>query len=335
MTTLNAYDERVQHYINTHKTTSHKTYTNERMQQFKEHFRKKERTFEAHFPKKLYKGLTKLLIMLSKTGITKISAERFAKKVNCSVRTITKLVSVLKKDTQILVGRLKSSTKNNGHYIFVDKTNCHFHEIMTEVFNNPSINNAEQNAEPIAEQENAETPIVPSDSASEKGVKEVKGFNKHTNNIYNIYKESAVQSAILTAVEDSPIETLAQQENYIQEYAVCPAQSQLFHLIQSLESMLLPCIMQKAHVIALRIGSNAQWKDVVIARDVLLTITENTNNHVYKEAPTYKTILATFTERFNYKRTHYVPEAKKRFVGTATVSFTGENANWLKDEFWE
>ena len=77
----------------------------------------------------------------------------------------------------------------------------------------------------------------------------------------------------------------------------------------------------------MRIGSNAEWKDVVMARDVLLTITENTMNYVFKDVPTTKTIVAPFTERLNDKRTHVVPPAPK----TSITKQPPVLYNWLKD----
>lgn len=48
-----------------------------------------------------------------------------------------------------------------------------------------------------------------------------------------------------------------------------------------------------------------------MARDVLLTITENANNHVFNDVPTVEIITVTITVRRHYKRTHDVPVAVK------------------------
>lgn len=327
MTTLNAYDEKVQAFITIHKTESQKNYSNERMQLFKVAEQDKGLIFEATYPKKQYEVVTQLLIMLAQTGITKISAEKLAEKADCSVRTITTVVNKLKKDTQIIVARLKSSSKNNGHYIFVDKNHANFKAIMREVFMLDNSSIAELNAEQIAEQKNAENVDTSMVEDEKNGSKGFKGFKRHTKDI-NKYISSADKISVVEKIEAEPIKTKDEQQKYIEEYATCLAQKQLFKMIHDIKDMMLPCIIEQSHKIALRIGSNAEWKDVVMARDVLLTITENTKDYVFKDVPNSKTIVATFTERLNYKRTHNVPVATKEVTTVKIAPFY----NWLEEK---
>lgn len=322
MKTLNAYNEKVQTFITTHKPESQKNYSNERMQLFKAAEQNKGLIFEATYPNKQYEVVTQLLIMLAQTGITKISAEKLAEKADCSVRTITTVVNKLKNDTQIIVARLKSSTKNNGHYIFVDKNHANFKAIMREVFMLDNSSIAELNAEQ-KNAENADTPMVEDEK---NGAKDFKGFKRHTKDI-NKYISNADKISVVEKIEAEPIKTKDEQQKYIEEYASCLAQKQLFKMIHDIEYMMLPCIIEQSHKIALRIGSNAEWKDVVMARDVLLTITENTKDYVFKDVPTSKTIVATFTERLNYKRTHDVPVAQTETRTYKPAPFY----NWLED----
>lgn len=328
MKVLNAYNEKVQTFITIHKNDKKKNYSKERMENFKQAEQEKGLIFEAIYPKKQYDVLTQLLIMLAQTGITKISAEKLASNSDCSIRTVTSVVKKLKKDTQIIVARLKSTDKNNGHYIFVDKTHANFKAIMREVFMLDNSSIAELNAEQIAEQESAENADTPTVEGSKNDSKGFKGFNKHTNNINNIYISNADKISVIEEIEAEPIKTKEEQQQYINEYSTCLAQKQLFKMIHDIKDMMLSCIIEQSHKIALRIGSNAEWKDVVMARDVLLTITENTKNYVFKDVPTSKTIVATFTERLNYKRTHVVPAAPK----TATTPITLPLYNWLDEE---
>lgn len=328
MTILNAYDEKVQTFITIHKTDSQKNYSNERMQLFKAAEQDKGLIFEATYPKKQYEVVTQLLIMLAQTGITKISAETLGKKADCSIRTVTSVVNKLKKDTQIIVARLKSSNKNNGHYIFVDKTHTNFTAIMREVFMLDNSSIAELNAEQIAEQKNAENVDTPTVEDIKNNSKGFKGFKRHTKDINKIYISNIDKISVVEEIESKPIKTKDEQQKYIEEYATCLAQKQLFKMINDIKDMMLPCIIEQSHKIALRIGSTAEWKDVVMARDVLLTITENTKNHVFKDVPTAKTIVATFTERLNYKRSHIVPAANKQVVTVKIAPFY----NWLEEK---
>lgn len=135
---LNAYNETVQDFMKNpkHKLKKRKTYNKTRMELFilSEKARNAGFIFEEIFPNKKEKILKILLDLLSKTGITKIKAETLAKKANCSIGTVYKTVKLIKLGNQILVARLKSRDKNNGHYIFVDKTSENFELIMKEVF---------------------------------------------------------------------------------------------------------------------------------------------------------------------------------------------------------
>lgn len=328
MNRLNAYSENVQRFILLRKGEGGNKYRKERMMAFKEAEQAKGYVFEAVYPNKQYGVVTQLLIMLAQTGITKISAKALAKKATCSERTVMSVVGKLKNDTQILVARLKSARKNNGHYIFVDKTHANFKDIMREVFMVDDVSVAEQNAEQIAEQENAENADTPTVEGAKNASKGFKGFKRHTNNIHNIYIGATDKESVMKEIESEPVKSKAEQEHYVNEYATCTAQKQMLTMIYSIEDMLLPCIRTQAHKIALRIGSTAEWKDVVMARDVLLTITENTNDHVFRDKPTEKTIVATFTERLAYKRTHTVPVKAVKPVLVTPAPFY----NWLEEE---
>ncbi|WP_102693979.1 hypothetical protein [Rummeliibacillus pycnus] len=134
MKTLNAFDEHVQSFINNHKKERNKNYSNARMKNFEQDVQQQGYIFNQLFPSKQFNVLTQLLIKLAQTGITKIKAETLAKDSECGITTVFKTVKSIKQVNQIVVARLKSRGKNNGHYIFVDKLHANFKAIMKEVF---------------------------------------------------------------------------------------------------------------------------------------------------------------------------------------------------------
>lgn len=189
MTVLNAYDEHVQLFINNHKKEHNKNYSNGRMKQFEQGMQEQGYIFEQLFPNKQYDVLTQLLIKLAQTGITKIKAETLAIDSECSKTTVFKAVKGIKQSNQIIVARLKSRGKNNGHYIFVDKLHANFKAIMKEVFmlDNESIEEltVSQNEVQKVGQENAENVDTTSLNEEKEGSKVFKGFKGFKNHFSN------------------------------------------------------------------------------------------------------------------------------------------------------
>lgn len=201
---LNAYDEHVQLFINNHKNKSNKNYSKARMKQFEKDVQQQEYIFDQLFPSKQFNVLTQLLIKLAQTGITKIKAETLAKDSECGITTVFKAVKAIKQTDQIIVARLKSRGKNNGHYIFVDKLHANYKAIMKEVFmlDNDSIEelNVVQNEVQNVGLENAENVDTTSVKGEKEGSKVFKGFkgfkNNHYSNDYHTYSDVELKNMI-------------------------------------------------------------------------------------------------------------------------------------------
>lgn len=204
MKTLNAFDEHVQSFINNHKNKSNKNYSKARMKNFEQDVQQQGYIFEQLFPSKQFNVLTQLLIKLAQTGITKIKAETLAKDSECGITTVFKAVKAIKQADQIIVARLKSRGKNNGHYIFVDKLHANFKAIMKEVFmlDDDSIEElnvvqAEVQNVGLKNAGNVDTTSVKGEKEGSKVFKGFKGFkNNHYSNDYHTYSDVELKNMI-------------------------------------------------------------------------------------------------------------------------------------------
>lgn len=203
MKILNAYDEHVQMFINNHKKERNKSYSNKRMKQFEQDVKQQGYIFEQLFPKKQYDILTKLLIKLAQTGITKVKAETLANDSECSKTTVFKAVKAIKQTDQIIVARLKSRSKNNGHYIFVDKLHANFKVIMKEVFmlDDESIEEltvAQNEVQNVGQgnAKNVDMTSVEEEKQGSKVFKGVKAFKNHFSNDLYTYHDVELKNMI-------------------------------------------------------------------------------------------------------------------------------------------
>lgn len=147
MTTLTATNERVQAYLNAAKENGVKPSTNAkkaRMEMLQQLVASFGQFISELFPRKQAKVLDELVYLTAATGIAKISAASLAKRADVSERTVSTVVSKLKKTDDYIVARLNSGQA--GKYIFVDKKNANFENIMQFVFGKDATQFATQNA---------------------------------------------------------------------------------------------------------------------------------------------------------------------------------------------
>lgn len=321
MTTLNAYDEQVQLFINTHKNRNNKNYSNERMKQLQQYVQQKGYVFEQLFPIKQYNVLTQLLIKLSQTGITKIAAETLAVKAECGVATVYNAVKSIKATEQIVVARLKSRGKNNGFYIFVDKLHANFKAIMHDVFSLDNQAIKELDIVPfigLDNSENVDTSALDGDFEGAKGFKDFKNLKQAINN-YNVSDKDAIKDEI----ENQKSETPEQQRELLNTYATNEYQIAFFDFIHTMPYPKI--VSDSAYKLALRIGSNCTINRFMQAKDVLQRLVMD----IIEDGLQVGNFVATFTGALvNYESYPVIQDAPKK---SASPSRKVIFYNWLEE----
>ena len=195
MTVLTATNERVQSYLNGQGIKPNTQAKKARMEMLKDLVASFGQFISELFPNKQAKVLDELVYLTAATGIAKISAENLAKRANVSQRTVSTVVSKLKKTGDYIVARLNAGQA--GKYIFVDKKHTNFENIMQFVFGKDATQFATQNASQFASLENREV-LVPQAIESEN---DALNYFNCSNSFKNkdikditIYNENAVKT---------------------------------------------------------------------------------------------------------------------------------------------
>ncbi|WP_456959181.1 hypothetical protein [Lysinibacillus sp. TE18511] len=136
--------------------------------------------------------------------------------------------------------------------------------------------------------------------------------------------EKQVKDNIKTPVSESENESLSteEQRQYIDKYATSEYQIATFRLIEAMP--MASVIKAQAHIIALRVGSNATITDFIRAKTVLLNMSVAT-----VEGTSFDNVVGAFTSAYNNakERPSYKPESVEKPPGTKSVPFY----NWLKE----
>lgn len=329
MAILNAYDETVQDFITIHKPKSNKNYSFKRMESFKASEKEKGLIFEATYPKKQYDVLTQILIMVAQTGISKISVEELAKKANCGRTTVKEVARKLKNGTQILVARLKSRKKNNGHYIFVDKLHENFKAILKEVFmlDESEIilydQHNDHNSDQLKSAENVDTSSLNKEKIGYKGFK---GFNslKQAINNNNIYIGESEKMAISEEIENEKSESPEEQRKQLEEYSTNQYQLAFYDFIQ-LMTQYPKLVSDNAYKLSLRIGSDCTIERFMKAKNVLQRLVMDIDSGLQVD-----NIVATFTGALKNKLSY--PEIPKKEVASIPEPPKCAFYNWLDNK---
>lgn len=275
-TLLTAYNRDVQRYIQ-HGERSGTKLKNSLIVAIEESVIKAGISFESLFPSKTKRKavLDEIMFLLSGPGICKVESKTLAKRVGCSVRTVSDAVKNLKETGKVLVCGLADG-KNK--YVFVLKSHPNFKSIMKEVF---FMENAEQIAGQIAEQENPE-------NVDTTGLDKEK-TNPNYFNFINLKQErSYIQDSIENDIQDSEKDPTVTRENLV-SYTANEHQLMLFDNI--MEYPFPQEIKDKAGILALRIGMDCDVRRRIHAFQLLGKIASNMIDGVK-----IRNVVAVFTE---------------------------------------
>lgn len=150
-----------------------------------------------------------------------------------------------------------------------------------------------------------------SDLPLEKQVKELKETP-----ISDIENESEVQKNVEQTL------SVEKQRQYVEKYATNEYQISTFRLIEDMP--MASAIKAQAHVIALRVGSDATITDFIRAKTVLLNMSVAS-----VEGTQFDNVVGAFTSAYNNAKTRPSNKSKpaEKPPGTKTVPFY----NWLKE----
>lgn len=275
-TLLTAYNKDVQRYIQQGRRSGTKL-KKTIMATIEESVIKSGISFESLFPSKTKRKavMDEILFLLSGPGICKIESKTLAKKVDCSVRTVSDAVKNLKKTGQVLVCGLADG-KNK--YVFVLKSHPNFRSIMQEVF---FMKNAEQIAGQIAEQKYAEN--VDSTEL------DVGNMRSNSINSINLKQErSFIQHSIENDIQVSEKDSTVTREKLV-SYTANKHQLMLFDNI--MDYPFPQEIKDKAGILALRVGMDSDVKRSIHAFQLLGKIASNMTSGV-----DIRNVVAVFTE---------------------------------------
>ncbi|ASN68121.1 hypothetical protein 8F11_86 [uncultured Caudovirales phage] len=150
-----------------------------------------------------------------------------------------------------------------------------------------------------------------SDLPLQKQVKELKKTP-----ISDIENESEVQKNVEQTL------SVEEQRQYVEKYATNEYQVATFRLIEAMP--MANAIKAQAHVIALRVGTNATITDFICAKTVLLNMSV-----AAIEGTQFDNAVGAFTASYNNAKTrpNNKPKPAEKMSGTKTVPFY----NWLKE----
>ena len=316
MRTLTATNQRVQFYL---------TYTTERpttaakrsrLNALQSSLEERNIMLDEAFPNKQRDVLDHILYITSAAGIAKVGADKLAERCGVSIRTVTSAVRALKETGEYIVARLIKSRGGAGKYIFVDKKHDNFREIMREVFSLSDYKLAQLNAEPIAEQKEAQSVgAVSVDSEKQSPNLNISFISKQVKDKYISGGANAVKEEI--EKESTP------SREYVLEYASNSFQIALYDVLN--EMPYHKSIKAVRHVLALRIGSDCDAKRFSKAKDIVHSIAMQLS-----EGYVFENIVATFSaaleKAVQYDVVAPIP-SDKRPIETPKVPFY----DWLKE----
>ncbi|WP_427110860.1 hypothetical protein [Lysinibacillus xylanilyticus] len=152
-------------------------------------------------------------------------------------------------------------------------------------------------------------------------------------NLSDLPLEKQVKDIIKTPVSDSENESevqkdieqplaIEEQRQYVEKYATNEYQISTFRLIEAMP--MASAIKAQAHVIALRVGSDATITDFIRAKTVLLNMSV-----AAVEGAQFDNVVGAFTASYNNAKTrpNNKPKPAEKASGTKAVPFY----NWLKE----
>lgn len=310
MKTLTATNQRVQFYLTYTTEKPNTAAKRERMAALKESLQEQGLMFDEVLPSKQLAVLDRILYITSGAGIAKVGADNLAEKCRVSKTTVYNAVKALKETGEFVVARLIKTSGGAGKYIFIDKRHVNFKEIMREVFTLSEAKISElfvgqKNEKTIGavslNEENKDSNFININLKQEK--------DNYINDIENI-KQSIEKEANIPTRE------------YVEQYASNPFQIAFYDLLS--EMPYDSSILRLKHVLALRIGSDADAKRFNIAKNVIQSIAIRIN-----DGYEFENIVAVFTaglkNAVNYKKVIQAESKPKYKVSRVTFY------NWLED----
>lgn len=300
---LTANNERVQAYMlgNTPPSTNAKR---KRLSLFKELLEKAGTFLSELFPNKQEHVMDEILYLTSGCGIAKIGADRLAERTNVSIRTVSTVVSKLKKTNQYIVARIDSGRA--GKYIFVDKLHSNFTEIMDVIFRI----DASQFAYQVACLTPSQNVDVASSNEGNLSSNHNNQFIKtsliYNNRLVHELDEEAVQG-IQNQIDSEPVMDLDAQKERLDQYATNEYQHLLFDTMRIFP--LHQEIENNLYKISLRVGSNATIREFHLAKDAVFEL----NVQLVQSTTTIKQSIvalfeALYKEALSKPENHMEPE---------------------------
>lgn len=319
MTTYTANNQRIQFFINcSTKYTANeiKEAKSKRLNQLKEDLLQQNVFMNELFPSKQFLVLEQIIYWINKNnGICKFGTDKLIQSiqdninVSVSVRTVRNAIKAMKLTNQFIVTRLQSNRCNNGKYVIVDMKHENFKEILKEVF----LMSDDKIAHQFAHQK--------SEKSIDEALVQQQSIDENKSSNLTIFKTSNTNNNIYKAVQQEIEEDLLKNNNreYVEKFATNDYQLKFYDLV---EMMPFPKqIMANKAVLALRIGSDANSKTFVKAKDLIVHMALRIN-----EGYTYDNVVAAFTKGL-YNAIQYKP------IKIATVSKevpVFAHYNWLK-----
>lgn len=276
MSILTVYNSTVQSYIQNSNEKASTSAKKALLSQFIQNLEAQGLNFEELFPYKQREVLDEILYCVSGCGIWKIGSETLAKKANVSVKTVNNCVKKLKDTGLFIVARLIAH--GPGKYVFVSKLHPNLKAILAEVFKMDKERITEQITEPFTEPEKHQSLGAQGIEGDFSSSNLTNSFNLSKQDLKNnnIYINLREKEAIKESIDQESIMSLEQQEKQLKMYANNPMQLELFNFIKM---MPFPGIIKDhAYKLALVVGSDAEKKDFVIAKDVITHLAARLNS---------------------------------------------------------
>lgn len=323
MTTYIANNQRIQFFINcSTKYTANeiKEAKSKRLNQLKEDLLQQNVFMNELFPSKQFLVLEQIIYWINKNnGICKFGTDKLIQSiqdninVSVSVRTVRNAIKAMKLTNQFIVTRLQSNRCNNGKYVIVDMKHENFKEILKEVF----LMSDDKIAHQFAHQK--------SEKSIDEALVQQQSIDENKSSNLTIFKTSNTNNNIYKAVQQEIEEDLLKNNNreYVEKFATNDYQLKFYDLV---EMMPFPKqIMANKAVLALRIGSDANSKTFVKAKDLIVHMALRIN-----EGYTYDNVVAAFTKGL-YNAMQY-QSIKQPVITSVEVPVVFARYNWLEEK---
>lgn len=221
-------------------------------------------SFERLFPPRTKRKdvLKRILLLVSSTGIAKVSRQYLADNVGCSIRTVSEAVANLKDTGKILVAGLADG-KNK--YVFLLKSHDNFQLYLKDVFYLTG-GDAMRIAGGTAQQEyavNADTTTIDDDFQGSKSFKPVKPLiTKHESDIISVSVENELSSVNKNREKESKM---------VDEYYSNSLQRDFYKYFRN-DITLSPIIRDSIAILGLRLGSNCNTHGLRNANQAVMKI---------------------------------------------------------------